>query len=239
MVINSCHFHHNKTNSSTGKVDEEIFIYINEYLERFQDNKIKIALTHHHPIDHSRFELGEYDKIVNADEFLNVLGEHKFDLLIHGHKHDPLLRYHNTTKSSYRLPIFSSGSFSSISNLEYTSVRNYFHIVSLEKTEKAVGEIFSWTYFPKQGWKKNYDENGFAPHTGFGNEKKLDDIVSEVQKVVGDKQFETWENVTNAVKELKNLIPQELEQIHKMFSDVKLKTDEAICNFPQMIFKTK
>ena len=91
LVINSSHYHHNKKASGGGKVGDDLIDYIDEYLAKKNDDKINIALTHHHPIDHSRFKLGEEDKIINGDSLLEVLGKYNFDLFIHGHKHDPLL----------------------------------------------------------------------------------------------------------------------------------------------------
>lgn len=159
LVINSCHFHYSRLAASGGKVDDDMLNYIDEYLKDINDNKILLALVHHHPILHDRQKLGAHDLIVNADALLDKLAEYKFDLVIHGHKHDPLLRYHLTTATSYRLPIFSSGSFASLSNNLWCGSRNFFHVLEINKEETLTnGQINSWTYFPQNGWKYIYDE---------------------------------------------------------------------------------
>ena len=137
LVINSSHYHYNKDTSGSGKVSKELINYVDEYMEVHGDNKISIALAHHHPITHARLELGIDDIIVNGEELLEALGKHKFDIFIHGHKHDAWLRYHPCSESPHQIPIFSSGSFSAKSNLLYTGKRNHFHIIDIQKQDSV------------------------------------------------------------------------------------------------------
>lgn len=237
LVINSCHFHYSRKIAGSGKVDEDMLNYIDSYLEDKIDGKIQIALVHHHPIDHSRQKLGEYDKIVNADDLLNLLGKYKFDLIIHGHKHDPLLRYYNTTQTSFKIPVFSSGSFASSSNNLWCGARNFFHIIEIGKDEDIVsGEIHSWTYFPQNGWKFIYDESAFPPYSGFGNNLRIQEILEKIY-VFMDTPSKDWSELQSAVPEVKYLIPQEMEELHRELKNRGFFLDAVIGNFPQKIFK--
>lgn len=238
LVINSSHYHHSKQSATAGKVDGDLIEYIEKYLAANENDKILIALSHHHPIDHSRMQLGEDDKIVNGDELLNVLGKHKFDLFIHGHKHDPLLRYHNTSESNYRIPIFSAGSFSSSSNLMFTSVRNSFHMLDIEKDcGVAHGEIKTWTFFPNRGWELNLDENGFAPYSGFGNQESIDEIYQKIVKLFMNSGNLSWDFVRQNVKEIDNLIPSDAKKLSTILRENKYYLDEHIWKRPSQIFK--
>ncbi|AWM14126.1 hypothetical protein DI487_09875 [Flavobacterium sediminis] len=237
LVINSCHFHYNKVSAKSGEIDENMINFIDEHMAKISDNKIQIVLTHHHPIDHSVLDLGEEDKIINSEKLLEVLGKFKFDLIIHGHKHHPLLRYHPLSKIDYRIPIFASGSFSSVTNLKWTSSRNYFHIIEIEKKDEVKGEIFSWTYFSKQGWIQNFDQTGFAPHAGFGNKLTIDCLVKKIKILIGEKLYIKWEEIENSVPEIKYLIPNEIENLTSKLLDESLKPDSHISNFPKMLFK--
>ncbi|WP_199142180.1 hypothetical protein, partial [Pedobacter sp. ASV12] len=126
-------------------------------------------------------DLGEHDFIENGEELLNALGKYKFDLVIHGHKHDPWLRYYNTS-NGYQLPILSSGSFSATNQILWTNKFNYFHIVDISKNaaNKSVGTIETYTFKNKVGWKKDKDD-GFLPYTGFGYLDSLQEIIKKIE----------------------------------------------------------
>lgn len=237
LVINSCHFHYSRTTATGGRVDDDMLNHIDTYLEHNSDNKILIALVHHHPIPHDRQKLGEFDLIVNGKELLSKLADYKFDLLIHGHKHDPLLRYHTPIDSSYRLPIFSSGSFAALSNNLWCGSRNFFHILEISKEDSIVNcQINSWTYFPQNGWKYIYDESAYPPYSGFGNLKRVDEIAEEIVKKM-TLPFMDWKRIQLLVPEVKYLIPAEMDKLYNELKNKKVYLDKVIGNFPEKIFK--
>lgn len=236
LLINSTHFHHNKEASKSGKVDDAMIEYIEKYLSSNNDDKIKIAMSHHHPIDHSILKLGEEDKIKNADSLLNVLGKYKFDLFIHGHKHHPLIRYHNTTSHSHRLPIFASGSFSSHSNLMFTSARNSFHLITLQKDKICKGEIDSWTFFPNSGWKQPDDESGFPSYAGFGCEKSIDDLVEKIDDIMKDEGKITWDDLVKQVPDLIHLLPDEGKNLEELLSKKQIRMDKSLRAKPTLVY---
>lgn len=238
LVINSSHFHHNKASAVSGKVGDNLLEYVRKYLNDVKDNKIQIALSHHHPIDHSRMKLGEEDKIVNADALLDILGQYKFDLFVHGHKHDPLLRYH-PTNHNHKIPILSSGSFSSASNLMFTSVRNNFHLLEITKNTKTTGEITTYTFFPNSGWQLNYDAQAFGPQSGFGSDMSVDKIYQEIIKLLDQKNNMLWSDLINKIPQIKHLIPSESVSLYDKLISGNYRMDKHICDFPTYIFNVK
>lgn len=236
LIINSSHFHHNRDAAKQGKVGDDLLEYVSRYLENHDDDKVKIAMSHHHPIDHSRLKLGEEDKIVNADALLNILGKYKFDLFIHGHKHDPLIRYYNTTKHNHRLPIFASGSFSSYSNLMYTGVRNAFHIITLYKNGVCKGEIDTWTFLPNFGWGQPEDESGFPAYTGFGCEMTVADLVNSVNTIMSSQGKIGWQTVVEQVPELPFLLPDEGKTLEEQLKEKNIKLDKPIRSKPTELY---
>lgn len=236
LVINSCHFHFNKNKSSSGEVDSELLKDVEDYLIKNKENKIQLMMCHHHPIRHSMYNLGEEDEIINSENLLNLLRKFKFDLIIHGHKHNPLLRYCNPTNNN-KIAIFSSGSFSSKTNLMHTGTKNFFHIIDINKNNESKGIISSWTYQPQIGWQKNYDENSFMPpNTGFGSKKTTSEIVNEIISLLKNKTDEKWENIRTQISDIDCLIPEEGKAIQKELEDNNYALDKHFSNFPTRIF---
>ena len=200
------------------------------------DNKIKIALCHHHPINHSRFNLGAYDFLENGEDLLTVLGKFKYDIFIHGHKHDPWLRYHNTN-AGYPLPILSSGSFSATNQISWISRFNYFHIIEFTKkgNEASTGTIQTWTFKNQIGWEKNRDD-GFYPYTGFGFIDQIDIIVSKVKTILPKNNISKWETIVSAIPEIENLTPEKMDDLEALLKQEKIFLNSKIGVGPQHIY---
>ncbi|MET2984804.1 metallophosphoesterase family protein [Aureibaculum conchae] len=239
LAINSSHFHYTKSTSEYGKVGDETLEYIESYLSKIEDSKITIALSHHHPVDHSRLKLGEKDKIVNGNELLEIIGKYKFDLFIHGHKHDPLLRYHTCYSNNHKIPILSAGSFSATSNITFSGQRNTFHKIDIIKDNGIVkGTIQTWTFLPRSGWKVRYDDEGFHSHTGFGFSGKVEELALKIINEVGSSHLMKWIDIIQKFPEVKYLIPTEAIEFSKIINEKGLRLDEKIWQNPEVISNT-
>ncbi|WP_428662127.1 metallophosphoesterase family protein [Runella sp.] len=244
LVFNSTHFHTHSTKEPTenpsvkGKVDSLQIEAIEKYLScNNDDSKIKIFLCHHHIIKHSRLGMGEYDFIENGEDLLRIIGKYKFDLVIHGHKHDPWLRYVYTSSGSYQIPILSSGSFSATNQILWASIFNYFHVIEIEKQESGncFGKILTYTFKNKSGWRKDR-EDGFLPYTGFGYQGNINDIVKKVESIIRGKQVVAWEKVLEAVPEINFLTPDQMEELEKQLSERKINVNSKIGLRPKHIY---
>ncbi|MHA7944931.1 metallophosphoesterase family protein [Formosa sp. 3Alg 14/1] len=235
LVINSSHFHYDKESACKGEISPESIEYIESYLIQNNDSKIQIAMSHHPPIEHPRKNLGEDDRIVNGEQLLNLLGENNFDLFIYGHKHDPFIKYYSP-QGKYRLPLFSAGSFSAGSNIMFAGLRNAFHIIELSKRQsKCKGQILTWTYLPEDGWKKNFDESAFAPISGFGNEKNIDQIFEYLKALLETKKEMSWIEISENIEDVNYLTPADSKQLYKLLKESGYMPDEHLWNNPKRI----
>ncbi|WP_417237496.1 metallophosphoesterase family protein [Bizionia paragorgiae] len=241
LVINSSHFHYNRESAIGGRVDDDLIDYVDQYMDKVKEEKISIVMSHHHPIDHSRLSLGEYDKISNADRLLEILGKHRFDLFVHGHKHDPLLRYHSCYETTYKLPVLSSGSFSSTSNLSWTGKRNNFHIIDVIKEDGsgALGKVKTWTFMPRSGWSIMRDEGGFDAYTGFGFKGEIVNLVSEIENYLEKEKMMKWEDLIKVVPGVQFLVPSEARELEKLLNDKGIILSSNISLSPEYLFNTK
>lgn len=241
LVINSCHYHHNRKKSFSGEVENDLIEYVDEYLSNKKDNKICVVLAHHHPIDLSKSDLGEEDKIFNSDRLLEVLGKNKVDLFIHGHKHYALLRHHPCSENNHNIPIFSSGSFSATSNLSWTQKRNHFHMIEIEKNSvgAAKGKIKTWTFFPKQGWKLNDDKSGFEVYSGFGYNGDLSTLINLVESKIEKGENKKWKDLVALIPDIEYLYPVDMEHLEEELRKRGIIFSNKVLGKIEYIFRLK
>ena len=218
LAYNSVFNHSDEEKAKNTIIEASTLERISEELKEYIDNeKPKIAISHHHPIQISNLDFITYkegDLIVNGDKFLELLSKNNFSLFIHGHKHIPNLEYRNN------LPIFGSGSFSSLENLKYLSLNNTFHILEIfcEKERKSPGHIQTFEFFFGRGWRKNTDDEGFFPtDTGFGY---TEDILTLSHKIIDwvkiqNKSLLKFENLIDEFEEIKFLIPDQQDSLQE------------------------
>lgn len=216
LVINSCHFHtHNDGNViSHGELDSSQIEMIESSISQYKsDDRFKILLLHHHPVQHERFELGENDFLKNGENLMKIAAESSFDIVIHGHKHDPWLRYYLPKNIEYKLPILSSGSFSATNQKMYTEIGNYFHILELTKSNhECKGKIISYNYRNRGGWNKEMRD--FYPYSGFGNNLSIPEIVELIKKrVTKEKKLMSLKDLTQQIVQLDYLTPDEISSL--------------------------
>lgn len=183
LIINTCnHLQNSECLKKSPVIDDLNISRIKDAVEKYKDvNKIKMALFHHHPLQHSDID-DQYtsnDLIDHADKLIQVLKDTNFHLIAHGHKHLPRLKYDG------KLPVFCSGSFASLENVELFGADNTTHLMRISlNSQKCVGIINTWKYNFSLGWIRTKDIDAMFPaKTGFGflgNANTIaDDIISE------------------------------------------------------------
>ena len=214
IVINSVHNHTDIEKAKETLVTDKMLQEIKARLDHIDETKdFNIAVCHHHPIQHANVDYKDSDVLDKGDLLLDLLEEYDFQLFIHGHKHDPRLRYYNS------LPILCSGSFSSWMNLSDTGAQNVFHIVEL-KPKESEGSITSFVYSPKKGWR--LDLNSYFPsHTGFGFRGNVEKLADDCAAWFLSKRRRLMftDALFKAVPELNHLIPTDQIRLNQILSD--------------------
>lgn len=173
FIFNSCYTHLNHQSSKLSSIDQIHLDSIAKELKKLnmKNFKFKIALCHHHPINHSNISNPDIDLIDKGELLVKLLEDFDFQVIIHGHKHDPRLSYRNS------MPIFCAGSFSSTQNVNDLRIENTFHIIELLANERK-GIIESWVFIPQKGWITKMDTH-FPCLTGFGFRGNLETLAKE------------------------------------------------------------
>lgn len=213
LVLNTVKFHTNRNELNRGRVTEAQLQILKSQLTPSQD-KIKIALCHHHPIQHERLGLGSHDLMILGNDFIDILNQNNYDILIHGHKHDPWLRY---ASGAGTLPVFSAGSFSATEQILFSDRRNTFHLlnISKEKGVRAKGIIKTYEYYTGSGWMKSKGIQSIPYSTGFGSQESLDRIISQFTDYTVDKTVIKWQDIIENVPELNFLSSDQLLQFEE------------------------
>ena len=133
------------------------------------DGRVRLFLVHHHPLDFTNPipRVPDFSLMTNAEQLLNLLHDHNFDILIHGHRHHPRFETHSTITYPH-LPVLCSGSFSIELDTEWAgTVDNQFHLVEITGRRGAenriTGTLTSWTNNRSKGWCPS-DESASGIH---------------------------------------------------------------------------
>ncbi len=232
LIFNSSNNHIDDKLCYESKITPHTLNRIKSELEKLDNNeKIKIAMCHHHPIKHSNMDYKDGDSIEKGDDLLKLLTDFNFSLIVHGHKHDPQLNYHN------KLPVFAAGSFSSMMNLLDLGAENTFHFIELSNNKTGI--IRSWIYGPKEGWTQKADTY-FPCFTGFGVNVNLDDLASKCSDwflELNSNHIE-YRVLVNKFPEIDFLIPSEQKAFDAILKNKhRIQFLPELLNRPQKLFK--
>ena len=108
----------------------------------------------------------------NAERLLQLVQHHRFDLLIHGHKHSPRFGVH-IRDNSHPLAILCAGSFSKILDTSWAGVvTNQFHLINVDGRDPDTGQLFgslkSWALRLGRWEESNHKYQGISHVCNFG-----------------------------------------------------------------------
>lgn len=225
LVINTCHNHSSKADANQSVISPETLQLIEGELRKAPKPKYRFAFCHHHPVKHSNIDIQykDGDVIDNGDKLIALLNKYDFQIIVHGHKHDPRVKKENS------LTVFAAGSFSSLMNIRELGADNCFHIIDLYPNKKQ-GIIKSWIYAPTRGWEIKSDRE-FPCLTGFGNEQSVESIAKECDELFKEKHESTlvYSAVTQRCPDIQYLIPDD----QKKLSDI-LKNEYGLTLVPTL-----
>jgi Predicted phosphohydrolases len=217
LLINSVHNHKNEKEAEHGLFSDESMNMLENSLQNIDVSKLGIAICHHCPMEHSRMGSKNTDLMYNGDQLIPLLDQFNFEIIIHGHKHDPMLRYGSGSGDSSI--VFSAGSFSGFQDILLPAGgMNTFHVIyiNINQNSRSTGIIDTWFFVPTKGWKKEVPNPYFKSKVGFGTRI---DIKNKAQKIFDwflsseKKQLLYLSEFIPYFPELSFLIPIDLERL--------------------------
>lgn len=193
VAINSAAYDGPEVKNHSGIVKQASVEALKSSLEtslRQDDQRLRLCLIHHHPIQYSEPTPDAQDVsiVTNAENLLSVLTDFRFDLLLHGHKHHPRLNTHSGNNSQPYVTL-GAGSFSAtLSPTYYGSLSNLFHIVNVRgrnaDTNGIEGSVQTWMYNPRDKWQKSHHKVGMPHIEVFGTNYAPNEIETRVRGAV-------------------------------------------------------
>ncbi len=194
-----------------GMVKQETIEHLSGILSAhpYTSEIVRIALVHHHPLQYSgptRDDAPDFSIMQNAEGFLDLLANHRFDFLVHGHKHAPSFKVRRDG-SQHPLNILACGSFSvTLPTFWNGVVNNQFHTVEVVNREESTGfcrgQVRSWTYLSSHGWVRSEEPHGIIHLNPFGSTAipaQFEAIVREVVEAkLNSGEYIRWSGVAEA-----------------------------------------
>jgi predicted phosphodiesterase len=215
LLINTVHDHIDLEKSKKATLTIETLESIGNCLREINlDNyKYKLCVLHHHPIKHSNINnYTDSDSVENGDRLIAILKHSNFNLVIHGHKHQPrLVEY-------LSLSILAAGCFSSFENLQGTGINTMFHLIDFD-TNPNMGRVHSWEFNITSGWTQNQNKM-FPPETGFGSNIDIDHLASGINSMFlanGNRTI-LFDDIVSTYKDIQFIVPDKLIQLNTILN---------------------
>ena len=150
LEVNSCFYVEKETqDESRGQIDQATITTLRSQLAKLPSDAkqwIKVALVHHHPVLMPSFvESGRgVDSILNARSLLNLLRDHGFQVILHGHKHYPQVFSYDpdsawsTAEASLPQIVIAGGSIASTSLPEAKEKCNTYNLITIKWNPDAL-----------------------------------------------------------------------------------------------------
>lgn len=201
-----------------GRLGERTRKSLLESFKQLQRKPIQILLCHHHPHQHSEYQLGEHDVMKGGQLLLDLLSRFGNWLVVHGHKHHPKLTRaagHNTAPW-----VLAAGSLAALPNPAVQGhARNQFYILEFDSSTFATlgwgGTGYAWDWATEDGWSPAGRDSGLPARFGFGYSGDLGLLArSMVPHVPPNAQsYADWLSVVTQVPVLNRMTPRDIDEL--------------------------
>lgn len=165
-----------------GGISQSILKELGNAIEQYNnDDRIKLFLGHHHPVNHAtNLDFEDYSIMQKGGDLIELLSKNSFDFLVHGHIHIPKLLI-SKNDSGYPINILCAGSFSVALDNKYSGhINNQFHIIERHSrdltTRTLSGLVRSWSFLSHLGWIESRPGDGIHHKMPFGSDVQPENL---------------------------------------------------------------
>ncbi len=219
VIINTTHDHYDTKSAKRGTFDSGRIEDLDQHLGSTELLPIRIAVLHHHPVLHSIIGHDSSDVLATGDEFLRVLATHGFQMIIHGHRHQPRIR--RVSIEGQNMFVLGAGSFSRMLKELSSRTRNVFHIVELQSgTSMSTfvrGHILTWEFNYGDGWNPSTRKSSEFPRRINLGPQATGNLAHELNELF-DKNRKLYlpvDYLYSQLDDLKYLLPDEFNGLDR------------------------
>lgn len=207
FILNSSWKSSQYDHSSHGELDKIQLDWFKDEAEKHKNSlEWKIILLHHHPYNYPYPVLSrDVTLLSEGSELLEIAGKFGFNLICHGHRHQP--RAHSQIMSNWKnsITFICAGSFSvNASHRLAGDVPNCFHIIELVDDTHKILLLKTYQYKESTGWGKlegyskdtplDHEMFFIKPYSTKDREKKLQEILDQ-NKDVNSFELPAWKEL--------------------------------------------
>jgi len=219
VILNTVVAHHDEKSAARGTFEHSHLDAMNNILQqrekdlyKVREVKYRVAIMHHHPTLHSRIDYSSSDVLQIGDQILRLLAKYGFQLILHGHRHDPRIT-RMVTDGTDQL-VFAAGAFSAYLKELASVTRNLFHLVTVSNNQAGTlkGTVSNWEFNFGCGWTPSTFQSAALPYyVGFSLPRMLPDLNGLCKSCDSATGGQLRNNeVIQACPELENQLPEEL-----------------------------
>ncbi len=225
LIINTAHDHYTEAAAKTGTFGLREVAALDRYLGNTARLPLRIAVLHHHPIQHSSTLPDATQLLPTGQQLLDVLARHGFKIIMHGHRHQPRIRRHPAGGSN--LHVLCAGSFSAFLPNEHGSVtRNVFHHLELScdgaAAAQPTGTVRTWEFNCGLGWNPATPRSAGLPHSvpiGPAPQPGLAGMIDSHMSLHNLRAL-SGEDLWAAFPSVGHLLPDELDELWRELFDL-------------------
>lgn len=208
FVLNTALYCTHDQKFSHGKISVEQLNWFESAVKQYEgDKRWKIVLMHHHPQNYTYpTPIVDISALEDGSEFMQLVGQHGIDLILHGHRHHP----YAVTKieSHWKRPATFICSGSLTVNAEHRSsgeIPNTFHIIELTDTV-GILNLFNYEYNSAVGWRPLVTDDNKTPMDAKMMFGKVVDFETKKKKIEelgnfsGDNRILEWQNLDELLR---------------------------------------
>jgi hypothetical protein len=228
VCVNSCGQHggFNESEKDHGRLRKHCLKALEERLEeKGAGPAVNICMTHHHPQQWSHDSEAKPSHMEEGDRLIDLLDTRPERwMLLHGHKHEPVLDYFgNGSSGSVRLSAGSVGA--SLLGEVGPGVGNQLHVVefhgdAIDRGLMLAGEVKSFDWIPDRGWEPASTSGGLPPLSQFGYRRDGHELATNLRERAkkAERRTWSWEELLHLEELCAYLSPRDREEL---FAGVK------------------
>lgn len=219
-----------------GSFSRSIESAIKPVLDGLSEKPINILLCHHHPVEHERLDLFKdtYGPMDRGGELIQLL-ENSANagrwVIIHGHKHIPLL---STSGGSSNAPLLlcSASLGGKLWHPIVTVTKNQFHIVEFDTDvvpglARTRGTVRSYMWGYGAGWQSAQPLSGLPANCGFGVVHDFRDLAAQIRHQLSSNalEFASWQQLCASLPAMRYQGPKDLELLEDELDSIGLRAE--------------